>query len=356
MPFLAGSGWRRESRSRAQSGFSGTSLSLSVLLLLLGPFGLGGQGLDTLSRLVVGVEMGDPEQEFGSLEGVVRDARGRIFALDRRSTTVRVFGPDGAFLYRIGRSGQGPGEFVNPWAMAMDPEGRLVVVDPAGGRVTVFRPGETRADVILQVPSTTQVMGVCATREAIYLLTPRMPSLIRVLRWDGTDGPAFGDPVEPTEEQRRIMRSDFYRLSEGSLTCSEEEGMVVFASVAQGEVRAYTSGGQLRWRSRLPDYHPVEFRWVESLGACCLYAPSRVTNTIQAAVSLAVLGDRLHIGVIEQAYEDPPVRGYQTRVLSLADGRQLSVGEVDYAVSGFHRGRPFGFSRLLPYPRVIVER
>ena len=62
--------------------------------------------------------------------GVTTDeATGRIYVADRPNDRVVVFDSSGGYAGAFGRSGEGPGEFRNPWAVSMDPSGSLVVWD-----------------------------------------------------------------------------------------------------------------------------------------------------------------------------------------------------------------------------------
>ena len=67
--------------------------------------------------------------------GVTTDeATGRIYVADRPNDRVVVFDASGRYAGALGRSGDGPGEFRNPVAGAVDPSGSLVVWD-SGRRV-----------------------------------------------------------------------------------------------------------------------------------------------------------------------------------------------------------------------------
>lgn len=67
--------------------------------------------------------------------GVTTDERtGRIYVTDRPNDRVVVFDASGRYAGTLGRSGDGPGEFRNPVAGAVDPSGSLVVWD-SGRRV-----------------------------------------------------------------------------------------------------------------------------------------------------------------------------------------------------------------------------
>lgn len=91
------------------------------------------------SGVVIGRMDGAEEEVFGAVTGVVVDADGRIWVADGQASEIRVFGPEGTFLRRVGRAGEGPGEFRNISGLALAPDG-VGALDGQLGRVTVFRP------------------------------------------------------------------------------------------------------------------------------------------------------------------------------------------------------------------------
>lgn len=66
--------------------------------------------------------------------GITADPEQRqVYAADRFGSRVLVFDADGRFMRTFGRPGEGPGEFRNPSAVALDPYGALVVWDTGRG-------------------------------------------------------------------------------------------------------------------------------------------------------------------------------------------------------------------------------
>lgn len=91
-----------------------------------------GTGQEAIRRgevdLAIGVIEGDPEYLFENIGALTRDADGRIYVGDRDARDVRVYGPDGRYLFRVTRSGEGPGEIRQiVCGLAFDPDGRLWV-------------------------------------------------------------------------------------------------------------------------------------------------------------------------------------------------------------------------------------
>lgn len=104
------------------------------------------------SAVVIGRVDGPPEYTFGDVTGVAVGEDGRIYVGDTQALEVRVFSPDGAYLTRFGRDGEGPGEFRNISGVAPAPGG-IAVLDGRLARVTVFTThGEPVRSIRLERP------------------------------------------------------------------------------------------------------------------------------------------------------------------------------------------------------------
>lgn len=67
-----------------------------------------------------------------------------IFVLDRGDHSIKVFSKVGCksnFLYKIGREGEGDGEFREPWSLSFNNVGHLMVCDSDNYRIQLFEPG-----------------------------------------------------------------------------------------------------------------------------------------------------------------------------------------------------------------------
>ena len=93
---------------------------------------------DTVRAVEIGAIDGADPYIFGSVTGVVVGEGGRIFVADGQAKEIRIFSPEGEFLDRFGRSGEGPGEFGNISGLGRAPEGGVAVLDGAQARVSVF--------------------------------------------------------------------------------------------------------------------------------------------------------------------------------------------------------------------------
>ena len=67
--------------------------------------------------LVIGANEEDEDQWFSSIRGMGRLSDGSVVAIDRSSAEVRIYDETGRHLRSMGRYGEGPGEFSNPFIL-----------------------------------------------------------------------------------------------------------------------------------------------------------------------------------------------------------------------------------------------
>ena len=89
-----------------------------------------------------------PDGEYGedSGDGMIetsiasswKDASGRLYVVGVPATHVLVFGPDGGFRGRVGREGDGPGEFRHVSSVVLIDDGVFSVLDMRAGRIQTF--------------------------------------------------------------------------------------------------------------------------------------------------------------------------------------------------------------------------
>jgi hypothetical protein len=78
--------------------------------------------------------IGDENMEnydFYQVKGIQADNEGSIYVLDGGNCRVQKYNKSGLYLQTIGTEGQGPGEFIHPLGMYLDPENNLYVRDRA---------------------------------------------------------------------------------------------------------------------------------------------------------------------------------------------------------------------------------
>jgi hypothetical protein len=94
--------------------------------------------VDTVPRVRIGQTDGPDEYLFGNVAGAARLGDGRIVVADAQTSELRFFDSTGAFLEKVGRVGQGPGEFVNFSELFRSVGDSLIVTDHEGSRYHVL--------------------------------------------------------------------------------------------------------------------------------------------------------------------------------------------------------------------------
>ncbi len=98
-----------------------------------------GQDAELVADLTIGQFEGPDEYMFGRVRSLAVAADGSIYAYDEHARELRKYAPDGTYLATFGRQGGGPGEYEDPdGGLAVLPDGRIVLRDPANARFSVF--------------------------------------------------------------------------------------------------------------------------------------------------------------------------------------------------------------------------
>ena len=89
----------------------------------------------------IGELEGPDEYLFGTVGSIAVNDDHTVYILDTQAQEIRVFDSTGTYIETLGRRGEGPGELSHAEAIALLPDGRLVVRDPGNSRVQVYGPG-----------------------------------------------------------------------------------------------------------------------------------------------------------------------------------------------------------------------
>ena len=97
-------------------------------------------------EISVGEVDGAEEYLFGSISSIAVNDNRELHVLDGQAQHVRVFDSAGVYVETLGRRGEGPGEFGYAEAIALLPDGRLVVRDSRNQRIAAFGPDPGQTD------------------------------------------------------------------------------------------------------------------------------------------------------------------------------------------------------------------
>jgi DNA-binding beta-propeller fold protein YncE len=90
---------------------------------------------ETRGRLISSFELkNNPESQLARRLAIFRN---EIFIVDHAYACVEVYSKEGKFLRKWGKRGKNPGEFRDPWGIAVAEE-RVYVVDAGNTRIQVF--------------------------------------------------------------------------------------------------------------------------------------------------------------------------------------------------------------------------
>lgn len=99
----------------------------------------------------IGVADGTPEQELDNVTGAVRLPDGRVVVANGKPRELRVYDASGRFVRRIGRPGDGPGEFRGRSDLLPAGGDSIMVYDQTSTRVELFN---SAGSLLQQWPST----------------------------------------------------------------------------------------------------------------------------------------------------------------------------------------------------------
>jgi hypothetical protein len=124
-------------------------LAVSLLMLAALAGNVGGQSpavpvLRGSVELAIGSET-DDRYLFANVVGIDVDGSGRIVVADPGQKTVSLFDASGKFLFSVGRSGAGPGEYVDGCCARFAPNGDLWIRDMGNTRHVRFTLQPTKA-------------------------------------------------------------------------------------------------------------------------------------------------------------------------------------------------------------------
>ena len=191
--------------------------------------------------LRLGSESG-ADDAFARVMDVEVGLSGRIYVADDLNWRISVFDGSGRLLRRLGRRGQGPGEFESPWSLAVDRLDSLFVWDGALARISVFGP-DFRFARSFAAPGRWTVSGFSVRPDGTLLVggfAPGAAGSIHVLSRQGRLLRSFG----PSMDAGGIPAGFVSSLLGGSADESEEG--IVYSRRSPYELIFFDRAGQRR--------------------------------------------------------------------------------------------------------------
>ena len=230
---------------------------------------------------------------FGRVRSLAVDPLGRVYVLDGNAQEVRVFDGDGAHVRTFGRRGGGPGELERGMALVFDTVGMLWVLDPGNGRISVFDTSGT------------------------YLDNYRMPGSYFTTRWNGGFSNGAFYNVEPLFEETGVrfamVRKDTALENDFEALVPQYDAAYYEHISADGNDRNRTPvpfSPRLRWR-----FAPAGFIWFTITDDYRVYKQTVEGDTVR---------------ILSRSMEPMPVSGFDrdTAIESLDWFRRIG-GKID---------------------------
>lgn len=184
--------------------------------------------------------------------GFAQDEDGRIYIADMIRNEAMIFDQAGAFIKSFGRSGQGPGEFLQPWHV-LTWNGRILVSDTGNRRIQFFDREGLYMDKGFKLPKGYRSLGIASNGEIygapIYYQYPSDPGarLIDVLDSSGRIIRSFGDPINTRSS------FDYSSLSSVWISIDRNTNSVWIAFEKFASVRRYSAAGVLLGEFEIPN-------------------------------------------------------------------------------------------------------
>lgn len=208
------------------------------------------------------------------VNGLDVDAKGNVYVADR-SSQLLVFSPDGAVIRRLGRKGQGPGEFDWLQSVHVLPGDSVYAFDSGLSRVTVFGPGSDRAAYSVNVGTSAMLFPYwvhpASSARSIF-------AAYRAAFGDGDGRGAHGH----RREVLRILNADGSVKRDSVLSFAESEMLFLHGAVEGvtynpfGRQPVFAAGGGDR----------VYAAWTGALDVGVFSAEGRRVATIRPAVAV----------------------------------------------------------------------
>ena len=224
--------------------FVDQSIPVTTTVRLSGPRSETPLAFSKSATTSIGREDGPEELMFGEITSAAGNSRGQIVIVDKKTEDVRLFDAQGKFLQRLGRKGQGPGEFRAPHSVLVTPSDEIWVSD-LQRRLTVFVRGTEGYRLARTIPVDIGIRSMCHLGGNLVVngMAIGDPQVIRILDPQAGLLRAFGRLYASPNEMLNLQ------FAEGKVACDAANQLIVYASSAAiGEVRAYQPDGRALWR------------------------------------------------------------------------------------------------------------
>ena len=209
---------------------------------------------DDYDKITIGVEEGDALDMIGSISDLASDHNGTLYVLDKAYNHVRAYDYDGNLIGYFGSEGEGPGEFNNPWNVAVIDDGNTIIVSSFSSRhVNLFTRQQSAFSFRSSFAKEGPGAGMCAMNGYIFLISdiPGVDGILHRYTLDGEREVSFGHRYKSSDPF--VQGALSYR---GNLACNEEHDVLAWIRDYVPILNGYSSDGDLKWQVRFADFQP----------------------------------------------------------------------------------------------------
>jgi len=273
--------------------------------------------VELIEDLVLGDGKDEVSEILGMISDVCVDSDKNIYVLDYSNRRVVVYDSFGVVQRSFGRSGQGPGEFSNPLAMAMDLNDRIAVAD--AGKVQIFdRSGRYLRSFKVGIPG--MIRDITVDGEGNYYISSfdvLKQNIIHKYDAEGDYVTSFCKSFAFGKDVDLRIESTFA----GGYIALDRIGGIVFSQMIPYEIRKYSSEGELLVRIiRENKFMKAPEDYVKVKGESMEFSMPPLSS------SVAVLPDGFILNTVSIPSQD---ENHSTTVIDVfdADGRlRSSIG------------------------------
>jgi hypothetical protein len=234
-------------------------------------------------------------ESLGVIGDVAADGEGRLFVLDVQRKTIVMTPRPGAEPVNVGRAGRGPGEFTAPISLAMDPGGRLMVLDPGTMRIEVFRTDDagTRRTGALPLAFPAEDLVACGGR--MFLLGSWNFNLIHEISpADGRIVRSFAPDATAPDDLMAGYRSSGY------LECGPGPALTFLPMLRPELTRFSIATGAQVGRLQIPEYEQVRVERTADGGLMFRAPESGQHHRASSLVTLADGTQLVQVGTLQE--------------------------------------------------------
>lgn len=205
----------------------------------------------------IGVNEGDAHEMIGLVVDFDVDHKGTMYYVDPLGigTQIRAYGYDGKFIADVSTAGRGPGEFEDPWGLAVIENGRKIIVSDTNVDHVFQREGDTfnliathRPEYRGGGPSFCAMNGYYYNKR--YMRSEKeFDGVIHRYTLEGNWENSFGKPYD--YENRFIVAAV---TRDAMIACNTKHGVIAEITNHIPAMRGYSEGGEELWQVTFSNY------------------------------------------------------------------------------------------------------